>query len=157
MTLRFAVSRPDGGVTIISAAPIADLKRVFGPLFTEEQYRAHVIERNGLTDSAVELPEDWTPPDDRTFRDAWRLNGKGLEVDMDRARVIHMGRIRRARDAKLPALDVQFTRAQGRKDAAAADAVEAQRQTLRDLPTTFDLSKASTPDELRRLWPAELA
>lgn len=126
-------------------------------LLTYDEYRSHVLERNGLTEEDVtELPEDWVPPDDRTFREAWSLNGRAVDVDMGKARNIHMGRIRRARDAAMPQLDVLWTRAAAGKDQAAADAVEARRQVLRDLPSTFNLSAAETPAELKALWPKEL-
>jgi len=92
-------------------------------------------------------------PADRTFRAAWSA---GMVVDMAKARTIHMASIRKARDAALPALDVEFSKALGRRDNAKADAVEAQRQVLRDLPTTFDLTGAKTPEELKALWPEGL-
>lgn len=93
-------------------------------------------------------------PADRTFREAWE---RGPVVNMVKARAIHLGRIRSARDAKLRALDIAFSKALGQKDQAAADAAEAERQALRDLPAAVDLSRAATPDELRALWPAELS
>lgn len=156
MSLRFARKRPDGGVAIITAAPKEHLERLLGPM-TDAQYRDHVLDRNGITEGdVVELPDAEAVPDDRTFRDAWSLNGRGVEVDMGKARDIHMGRIRRARDAKLSALDVLWMRASARKDDTAADAIEADRQKLRDIPQTFGLGGAASPKELKALWPKEL-
>jgi hypothetical protein len=34
--------------------------------------------------------------------------------------------------------------------------VEEEKQKLRNLPATFDLSGAQTPEELSSLWPSEL-
>jgi len=82
-------------------------------------------------------------PTDRTFRGAW---GYDLSVDMPKARVIHMGKIRLARDERLNELDK-------RKYGAEKDD---ERQVLRDIPTAFDLSTATTPDELKALWPTGL-
>ena len=96
-------------------------------------------------------------PPDRSFRAAWELNGKTVAPNMTKARDIHMDRIRKARDAELAKLDVDMMRAMGQGDNTARDAVEAKKQVLRDLPATFDLRQAMTPEELKSLWPKELA
>lgn len=85
-------------------------------------------------------------PEDRTFREAWKDNGK-VEIDMPKARDIHMDRIRADRDKALAKLDTEQMK--GRD-------VATEKQALRDLPDTFDLTTAATPDELKALWPAEL-
>jgi len=83
-------------------------------------------------------------PTDRHFREAWDYD---LKINMDKARDIHMTRIRAVRDEKLKALDVETMK--GRD-------VQAEKQALRDLPQTFDLSTATTPDALKSIWPQEL-
>lgn len=88
-------------------------------------------------ESEVALP-------DRTFRDAW---GHDLKVDMPRARAIHMDKIRIARDEKLVGLDIETLR---------GNDVQVAKQKLRDIPQSFDLSVAKTPDSLKLLWPEEL-
>lgn len=90
-------------------------------------------------------------PNDRAFRDAWKDTGK-MEVDMPRARDIHMARIRKARDAKLAATDIEMTRAL--EAGLDIKQLSAKRQALRDIPQTFDLSTAETPEQLKALWPA---
>jgi len=96
-------------------------------------------------------------PTDRTFRNALRDRGGKLEVDMPEARKIHLDRIRVARVAKLTELDGEWMRATGQGKKAEADAVEVQRQKLRDLPATLGAEAARTPEELKALWPeAEL-
>jgi hypothetical protein len=89
MSLRYAYTRPDGGVSIVNAAPKAGLERVLGPL-TDEQYKAHVLERSIPADATdvTELPVDWSPPEDRTFRDAWKNDKGNVTVDLARAKAI---------------------------------------------------------------------
>ncbi len=82
-------------------------------------------------------------PDDRTFRNAWTHD---LSVDMDLARDIHMDNIRKPRDKRLKQLD---QRQYGPE-------YDDERQALRDIPQTFDLTQATTPEELKALWPDEL-
>lgn len=95
-------------------------------------------------------------PADRTFREAWEDTGAAVTPHMGKARTAHMGRIRAARDAELEAKDKLWMKAMGQKDQAAVDVTEAERQALRDIPETFDLSGATTADELKALWPAQL-
>lgn len=83
-------------------------------------------------------------PQDRTFREAWAHD---CTVDMDKARAIQMERIRKSRDVALKKMDIETMK---------GNDVQSQKQVLRDIPQTFDLSKASTPEELKALWPDEL-
>lgn len=92
-----------------------------------------------------ELREEERPAD-KSFREAWRHDGDKVYVCIDKARDIHMSRIREARNARLTELDK-------RKYGAEHDA---ERQALRDIPQTFDLTPAQTPEELKTLWPENL-
>lgn len=103
--------------------------------------------------AAVREIKETDIPSDRTFRDAWV---PGLTVDMPKARDIHMGRIRSARDVELAKQDLEYIKADERGDAAEKARVATRKQALRDIPQTFDLSGASDPDTLKALWPADL-
>ena len=92
----------------------------------------------------------------KAFRNAWTLDGGRVAIDMERARSVHMDRIRAARAPELARLDVAFMRGVEAGDQAGMAAVSAEKQQLRDLPQSFDLSVASTPEELHALWPAGL-
>lgn len=96
-------------------------------------------------------------PTDRVYRNAWQHDAQaGIAPDLEQAKVIHLDLVRHARTAKLADLDVQWMQAMGKKDQAAADAVEAQRQVLRDAPQTLELSKVATVPELKQVWPEGL-
>ena len=96
-------------------------------------------------------------PTDRTYRNALRHSETGFAFDLNVAKTLHVTMIREARVDRLNVLDKEWMKATGQKDQVAVDAVEAQRQVLRDLPTTMGLEKATTIDELKALWPMELA
>jgi hypothetical protein len=100
--------------------------------------------------------EDNATPPDRTFRNAWELSGQRVVVNMPKARVIHMDRIRAARDAQLKQLDVDYIKADEGGNAMAKATIAAEKTRLRDIPQTFDLSLATTPETLAALWPADL-
>ncbi|MEK9752562.1 MAG: hypothetical protein VW338_05035 [Rhodospirillaceae bacterium] len=96
-------------------------------------------------------------PGHAEYRDCWRDTGAAIVEDMPTARTIHMGFIRAERDAELGRLDQLELQYLGNPARAAELAeVRAEKQTLRDIPQTFDLSGASTVDELKALWPAGL-
>lgn len=81
------------------------------------------------------------------FRDAWCAKDKKQSINMEKARNIQMDKIRALRNKKLKELDIETMKG---KD------VQAEKQKLRDIPQTFDLSVATTPEELKTLWPDEL-
>ena len=93
----------------------------------------------------------------RKFRNAWKQDAEGKpQVDMPKARDLHMDRIRVIRNEELQKEDINFQRAIEADDASAKTAVATKKQALRDLPATFDLNGAGTDEELEALWPSEL-
>lgn len=91
-----------------------------------------------------------------TFRDAWEDTGTVIQVNLPKARIIHMDRIRKVRDAELAKLDVLYLMALEAGDAAEQQRIATLKQQLRDIPQTFDLSQFSTAATLKSAWPAEL-
>ena len=87
------------------------------------------------------------PPDCRDW--VFYTYDRGLKIDMKKARKIHMERIRAARNIALSVLDLETMK--GRD-------VQKQKQALRDIPQTFDLSGAKSLEDLKsaRFWPKEL-
>jgi hypothetical protein len=96
-------------------------------------------------------------PGSRVFRDAWKPGQGRVDVDLIKAQKIHMGRIRAERDKALTSLDLDYLRADERGAAAEKVAIAAEKQRLRDLPETFDLTGAETPEALNALWPEGLS
>ena len=80
-----------------------------------------------------------------------------INVNMTKARTIHMDAIRVVRNAELAAKDITFMRAVEAGDASAQSTIGTEKQVLRDLPTTFDLTTGvDTPEKLKAKWPTEL-
>lgn len=80
--------------------------------------------------------EDSAIPEDGYFRDAWKQNGLKVNVDLPLARGVHLEQLRRLRNEKLKAMDVQYMQALQKKDGS--DVVIAQKmQDLRDMPTVY--------------------
>lgn len=139
----------NGEVHIYRAVPKEHLEQILGPM-TDKEYKSFVTKRTvdevrkAHGDVPFKVIEESEIPKDRTFRDAWDYD---LKVNMDKARAIHMEEIRKRRKVALEKLDIETMK---------GNDVQAQKQKLRDLPKTFDLSKAATPEELKALWPEEL-
>lgn len=98
-------------------------------------------------------------PTDRTFRDAWTDDHPTQTVDvrMDRARDIHMNRIREKRQERFVALGFPHRLDPDLEKNLIPEEKSAELKRLRDLPQTVDLSKAETPDDLKYIWPEELS
>lgn len=72
--------------------------------------------------------KDW--PTDRTVVDAWECTAGQVSVNMPKARVIHMDRIRKARNAELAKLDVPFMIPFETGDQVLQRTIAAQKQDL---------------------------
>lgn len=107
---------------------------------------------------AYRIVSDDEVPQDRTFRDAWADPHLGktrgaLVHDMEKSRALHLRRIREARAPVLDQLDRDWMRATGQGRTKAAEEIEALRQELRDATTSIGIEKATTPDDLKGIWP----
>ena len=99
-------------------------------------------------------------PTDRTYRNAWVAdvaNGK-VNHDMVKAREIHKDHMRRGRTPLLAALDVAYIKADEKGPAGAAEKAQiaAQKAALRDVTAAAGIAAATTPDELKGVWPSIL-
>ena len=90
-----------------------------------------------------------TVPADRTFRGAWSFNGDAVEVDMTAAKVIHKDNLRAERAPRLADLDVAYMKAL--EAGSGADAIAAQKTTLRDITDDARIDAAANPDVLKAL------
>jgi hypothetical protein len=80
-----------------------------------------------------------------------------INVNMTRARAIHLAEIRRVRNEELVKEDVTFMRAVEAEDTDAQATIKTKKQTLRDLPATFDITTdVDTPEKLKVRWPSAL-
>ena len=80
-----------------------------------------------------------------------------VNVNITKARAIHLEEIRRERYEELVKEDVTFMRAIEAEDTDAQATIKTKKQTLRDIPATFDITTdADTPEKLMAKWPAEL-
>lgn len=95
-------------------------------------------------------------PTDRTYRNAWKDTGSAIVHDMVKARAIHGGLVRAARDRAIDVKDKEWLSAFGQGQNAAAAAVEKERKTLRALPESLGIENAQTIEELKALWPPGL-
>ena len=80
-----------------------------------------------------------------------------VNVNMTKARAIHLEAIRKVRNEELAKEDINLMIANESGTSSEQDAVKAKKQTLRDLPATFDITTdVDTPEKLKAKWPTEL-
>jgi len=89
---------------------------------------------------------------------AWEMDTDGTpKVNMAKARGVQMDKIRVIRNAELAKLDLPSLRAIEAGDTDAQATIATEKQTLRDIPQTFDLTTDNDiPVELLAKWPEEL-
>ena len=80
-----------------------------------------------------------------------------INVNMTKARAIHLEEIRKVRNEELAKEDINLMIANESGTSSEQDAVKAKKQTLRDIPATFDITTGvDTPEKLKAKWPTEL-
>jgi hypothetical protein len=155
MTKVIVYTRPDGEISVCHPLISQDDP----PSFTIEDAIARALSKD-VPDTAldVQVIDAAELPADRTFRRAWRQSDGRVSIDLAKARMIHLGRLRAERDAKLAATDGLMARANERGDAAGQLKLAAQRQALRDMPIDIAaaLAAAQTPEDLKAIRPAIL-
>lgn len=139
MTKKIVFKKEDGTCGIITPSPKALLGTTINSIAKKDvplglEYR---------------IVDDIHIPSDRVFRNAWTDDNDTLTIDIDmpKARIIHMDNLRYLRDEKLKLLDIDQLKG--------AD-VSVIKKKLRDLPLNIDLSIAKTPEELKAIIPTIL-
>jgi len=77
-----------------------------------------------------------------------------IVVNMAKARGIQMDNIRTVRNKELVKKDIEFMKALEADDGS-HKVIAVEKQTLRDIPQTFDLT-TDTAEELKEKWPEGL-
>jgi len=72
----------------------------------------------------------------------------GITVDIAKAKNIWKEKIRKARETKLAALDIEFMKAQ--EAGSDTSTIVAKKKELRDFPAQVD--SATTVDEIKAVW-----
>lgn len=150
--MKISYRNVEGSITLILGAPKKQIERSLGRELADEEYRQIVAK--GVPEGAAEvqeLPDDWQPIKDRTFRNAWEIDGKGVSVHMGKARDIHRNTLRRLREAEFAKLDVDSIRAQEAGDTRKLADVAKRKQALRDAPAHPLIEAAATPEELKAI------
>lgn len=147
--MKTVIKLASGGVAIMTLVNGADEIQEIEKwkLSNPEQYVSH----RQMPDNVI--------PTDRTFRNAWAdiTSELTIDVDMAKARDIHLESIRIKRNAELSKLDIQAIKAQDIGDTDALTQIRARKQELRDLPVTLApiLASAVSVDALKAIQPLE--
>lgn len=149
--MRILYTRADGGVSIATSKPKADVERGFREL-TDEEYIALVWERSVPKDatSAFEIDDNYVLPD-REFRNAWVQDGKTVIHDLEKAREIQLDRIRLAREPKLIELDKEFMMAL--EKGLPTEEVATKKQILRDITEPLKVLELSSIEDVKAAFP----
>lgn len=115
---------------------------------SEDQFVARVRDKVIPAGALAFIVDDSAIPQDRTFRDAWAIQGGAVAVDMVKALEIGKDLVRERRKPLLAALDVAYIRADEAGDAATKAKIVARKQALRDATSANAILTAATPEAL---------
>lgn len=133
----YAITREDGGVSIMRLKPGATL---------EDEIARAELPSPAVSWRFVEQAE--VPARDE-YRNAWADTGKAIAHDMTKARELHRDKLRRERAPLLASLDIEYQRADEADDRAAKRSIAEAKQALRDAPSDPRIEAAQTIDDLR--------
>lgn len=146
--MRIIYTNAEGGTSIVT------------PIIQEGLTLQDIIAKSVPPNTPYAAVEDDEIPTDRTYRNAWEIAGDQRTIvhNMDKAKTIHRDIMRSARAERFKQLDVQYMRADERGPSGIADkqTVAAERQVLRDVTDHPGIDAATTPEELKQVWPVEL-
>ena len=100
------------------------------------------------------LTDSVTAPADRSFRDAWVLDGTVISEDITSAKAIFKNKVREVRKPLLEAKDVELMKAL--ETSASTTAIATAKNALRDAPADSAIDSASTITELKAAWDTSL-
>ena len=116
----------------------AELRKAFPGVNQAGITRPTVVSYGRITDAAIPVTRD--------YRNAWEFSGGRIVENLAKAKEIHRDKVRKRRTELLLPLDVEWSRAMAVNDRMAAQAVEAQRQALRDATDDPHIEAAQTVD-----------
>lgn len=103
------------------------------------------------------VPNDYVPDsitrDEKRYRDAWKDDGVSSRPihDMPKARELHRAKLRKARGARMDALDALYMQALETNDVVRMAAIVARKQALRDAPADPRIEAAATVEDLKAI------
>lgn len=163
-TIRVAVTRADGGLTMLTVVTAeyepdgeGGRRQTWQLDPTPERIEAVIAKYEWTGDLAPVswriVPDEFvTDSTDRTFRDAWKDGGNGSpDVDMPKAREVHRAQLRKQRGPLFDQLDAEYLRADEAGDTAAKQRIAAEKQRLRDAPADPRIEAADTPAKLKKV------
>jgi hypothetical protein len=122
----------DGSTCIVHPAPGVALNKVIASAVPE-----------GVEHKVI---EDDQLPQDRYFRDAWKLDAGAIAIDIEAAKEVQRNVWRKLRAPKLDALDMELMRAvEAGLSTAKRNEIADKKQALRDITTT------PLPDDLEAI------
>jgi len=157
-TLRIALTCADGTLalmTFVTTEYRADGSIAWARLATRGTVDAEIA-RASISFDPEQVPviswrfaEESEIPTDRTYRNAWRDTGTGVEHDMVHARELHRNLLREARAPRLAALDLAYLQADETNAQARKELIAEEKQRLRDITLDPRIEAVQTIAELR--------
>ncbi|HAM42076.1 MAG TPA: hypothetical protein DCP69_12300 [Candidatus Omnitrophica bacterium] len=157
-TLRIALTCADGTLalmTFVTTEYRADGSIAWARLATRGTVDAEIA-RASVSFDPEQVPviswrfaEESEIPTDRTYRNAWRDTGTGVEHDMVHARELHRNLLREARAPRLAALDLAYLQADETNAQARKELIAEEKQRLRDITLDPRIEAVQTIAELR--------
>lgn len=123
---------------------------------TDEEVMAFIIKKSIPEGTTYKIIDATALPADRTFREAWTVATDKVKEDLEKAKIIHLNRLRVIRNKQLDKTDILLMKAQEQGTEEDVATLKTDRQALRDMPETTDLSTITKIKDLKEVMPEVL-
>jgi uncharacterized membrane protein YukC len=86
-------------------------------------------------------------------RQAWKLTGDKIEVDLDKAKELFLDYLRKIRETKLKELDIEQLKALAIEDKQKVKEIEEEKEALRKMPDSINWEMVETVYDLFHVLP----
>lgn len=122
---------------------------------TDIQFLERIKEKDVPKDATNVYIEDASKlPTDRYFRNAWEIKSRKVEINMPKAKVIKLGKLRAERTKLMAGLDVEYMMSDEIADEKAKADIVSKKQKLRDFPKEPEFLNIDDPEELKNYKPS---
>jgi hypothetical protein len=126
---------------------------VFTPVSSNEQTDEEIVKMLGLVEGNYKIVDSVDLDND--YFNAYKFHQeKGAEVNIEKAKALHLNKWREARSPKLAFLDIAYTRADEAGDVSKKSEIADHKQALRDVTKT---TLPNTLEEIKATWPSILS
>ena len=146
--VKIAITQQDNSLTIMSI--VLNDGNGINRKFTNELV-IDEIEKSRINSKSWRIITDADLIKDREFRDAWKDENNKIDIDIEKAKNIHIDNLRIKRADLLSKLDIEYIKADENNDITKRNEIIQRKNILRDITKDPRIDAATNIEELKKV------